>query len=91
MRKLNEMFHIEGEQLIKTSNGQPVPEDEPLFILRGRDAQAFATIVHYRDLCESQGTPKQRVTDLDAVIEKFLRFRNANRERMKTPGVTLGK
>lgn len=36
MRKIDEKHHIEGEQIIKATNGQPIPEDEPTFLFRGR-------------------------------------------------------
>ena len=88
MRKLNDMFHIEGEQLVKTSNGQSVPEDEPIFILRGRDALAEATIGYYINLCWKMGVPEDRRQQLLAVGEKFHDY--AKRKTTKTPGSTHG-
>ena len=41
MRKLDSKFHIEGDQIVKTSNGDPIPEDEPLFLIRARDYLAL--------------------------------------------------
>ena len=67
MRKLNGMFHIDGDELIKTSNGQPVPEDEPLFILRGRDLLAVTAIIAYREAC-AHISPPDRIEQLDPVI-----------------------
>jgi hypothetical protein len=87
MRKLNDMFHIEGERLVKTSNGQFVPEDEPLFILRGRDALAADAISHYIRNCTVAGTPPDRIQQLRAVLAKF---DNYARNERKIPGVTHG-
>src|SRR5208282_4116411 len=74
LKKLNEMFHIEGERLIKTSNGQPVPEGEPIFILRGRDQVSVLALISYREECERVGTPQDRLQALDEVIKRFADF-----------------
>lgn len=89
MRKLNDMYHLEGERLIKTSNGQFVPEDEPLFILRGRDMIASIAIIEYRDECEACGVPQDRIIQLEQVIQKFQEY--ARTHPIKLPGVTHGK
>lgn len=91
MRKLNDMFHLEGERLVKTSNGQFVPEDEPLFIIRGRDAMAVALLSAYREFCRDHGTPQQRIDDLASVINLFEDYQKNYPDKMKIPGITLGK
>jgi hypothetical protein len=90
MRKINDMFHIDGERLVKNSNGHPVPEDEPIFILRGRDALAHDTILAYIHLCESADppVPSDRIQQLNKVANEFFRF---PAQRLKTPGSTHGK
>jgi len=91
MRKVNDMFHIENEQLVKTSNNQPIPDDEPVFIIRGRDKLALGIIGYYLGLSESLGSPKQRIEELNNVLVKFQNYANINTEKMKVPGITLGK
>jgi hypothetical protein len=86
MRKLNDMFHLEGERLVKTSNGQFVPDDEPLFILRGRDAVAADAIEYYISLCHIAGTPEDRLSALDAVVAQFKAYASK-----KVPGSTHGR
>ena len=86
MRKLNEMFHLEGERLVKTSNGQFVPDDEPIFILRGRDAIAVEALEYYTSLCHVAGVPEDRLTALDNVVDRFRAYTNT-----KVPGSTHGK
>lgn len=85
------MFHIEGEQLIKTSNNQPIPDDEPVFIIRGRDKLALAIIGYYMGLSETLGSPEQRLSELNKVLVKFQSYADAHSEKMKVPGITLGK
>jgi len=92
MRKLNAMFHIDDEgHLIKTSNNSIVPEDEPLFVLRGRDALAIETLHHYVALMAGSGGDPQRMLELGYVVHDFRKFSENHPERMKQPGVTRGK
>ncbi len=91
-RKVNGMNHV-GEEgyLVKTSNGERVPPEEPLFILRGRDALAVETIHHYVGLLAGNGGDPQRMFELGGVVHDFLMFRKDHPERMKLPGSTKGK
>lgn len=90
MKKINDMFHIDGEQLIKTSNGQPIPDDEPIFILRGRDNLASATLAIYYTLCDASGdVPVDRLQQLDEVLTRFRNYRDTH--ATKIPGSTHGK
>lgn len=34
MRRLDSKFHVEGDQIVKTSNGGILPENEPLFLAK---------------------------------------------------------
>lgn len=89
------MFHVDDEgYLVKTSNNERVPEDEPVFILRGRDVLAVASIHHYAGLLighNGAGDVGQRMFELGAVVHDFMRFKIQHPERMKVPGVTRGK
>jgi hypothetical protein len=89
MRKLNDMFHIDGERLVKTSNGQPVPDDEPVFVLRARDQAAVPTLLAYIDECRKLGTPADRIEALVDVEREFFRF--SIRGTTKVPGTTHGR
>lgn len=41
-RQINHMFHVdENYRLVKTSNDQAVPDNEPVIIIRGRDRLAL--------------------------------------------------
>ena len=31
MRRIDSKYSIEGEQILKTATGEPIPEDEPTF------------------------------------------------------------
>lgn len=90
MRRVNDMFHIDGERLVKTSNGQPVPDDEPIFVVRGRDVLAYDTVLAYIHLCESAEppVPQDRMEALHKVAGDFFGFPS---NRQKLPGSTHGK
>jgi hypothetical protein len=83
-------FKIEGSQIIKISNGEPIPEDEPIFILRARDRLALALLEHYRSLSEMDGCNEYHMKALDRSIFRFERFREDHPERMKQPSLTRG-
>lgn len=86
---LNEMFHIANGRLVKTSNDEPVPDDEPVFILRGRDACACAALTSYINECQESGTPADRLESLGYVLERFRSY--AVQRGTKIPGVTHGR
>lgn len=92
MRVVNDMWHIdEHYRLVKTSNDQPLSDDEPVFIFRGRDRLAVRALELYRKLCLHAGCNDYMISRLDAPIEAFRRFATEHAERMKLPGVTRGK
>jgi hypothetical protein len=91
MMKINDMFHTdEIGRLVKSPNDQPIPPDEPVFILRARDALAYETILTYVHLCESADppVPQDRIAQLRIVAEQFFKFPG---NRLKTPGSTHGR
>jgi hypothetical protein len=91
MRTLNEMFSIDDEgYLVKTSNGERVPEDEPLFILRGRDFLAVQAIYHYLEEMIESGCDSERIAAVRKVAKQFVDFEVAHPERVKLPGSTHG-
>ena len=91
MKIIDGKYHIEGEQIVKTGNGEPVPEDEPLILFRARDTHALATLDYYRDACVAASCTQHQLDAIDAVRVKFLAFRSRNPTRMKEPGSTLGE
>ena len=104
-KKLNERFHIEVElgwvsgqiaseeptiRIVKTSNGQPIPEDEPLFLTRGRDHLALPLLAHFQKLCAEDGCTDYQIQGNAEAIAEFAKFRDEHPERMKQPGITRG-
>lgn len=89
---VNQMFHVdEHYRLVKTSNDQPVPDDEPLVIIRGRDRLAIQALEYYRSLAVADGCNDYMLARIDTDMKLFYAFRDEHPERMKQPGVTRGK
>lgn len=91
MRQIDPKFHIEGDQIIKTSNGDPIPEDEPLILFRARDRNALPMLEFYRQLCEEDGCNDFQMEGVHNRIDAFHRFRAEQALKMKQPGITRGK
>lgn len=100
MKAIDPKFHIEidltrpGDEdqvsIVKTSNGEPIPDDEPLILFRARDRNALATLEFYRDLCRADGCNDFHDAGIQNRIEAFRQFRIDQPERIKQPGITRG-
>jgi hypothetical protein len=97
MKVIDPKFHIEtneaGEQsiaIVKTSNGEPIPDDEPLILFRARDRLALETVWYYRRLCEADGCTEFQLAGMNDRIAAFEQFAKEHPERMKQPGITRG-
>ncbi len=85
MRRIDPKFHIENDQIIKTSNGEVVPEDEPLMLIRARDHLSVALLLHYRVLSLDEGCTTNHLVGVEDCIREFLNFAHEHPERMKQP------
>ncbi len=75
---------IDGK-IVNRATGQPIPDDEPIFILRGKDLKAAKALRAYHMTCENVEHRKvvaQR-------IEDFERFAQEHPDRMKLPDTRL--
>jgi hypothetical protein len=74
-------YTVNGSSIVNRASGEPIPEDEPVFIFRGRDVHARVALAAY--LLElPQG---EHAAAVDARYQDFARFAVENRERMKEP------
>ncbi|MBX3610362.1 MAG: hypothetical protein KF871_10755 [Hydrogenophaga sp.] len=63
------------------ATGKPIPDDEPVFVLRAQDVHAVNALLGYSVLLdnpEHRAAVEQRIKDFEA-------FRDANPDRMKFP------
>jgi hypothetical protein len=95
MRKIDGKFHIEefrgSIQIVKTSNGDPVPLEEPLFLIRARDYLALPLLHAYRKMCIEDGCTDFQIEGNDKAILEFEKFAREHHDRMKQPGITRGE
>jgi hypothetical protein len=92
MRKIDNKFHIEPStgRIIKTSNGEAVPDDEPLFLLRARDWLALPLLKRYREFSVVDHCNEFQMAGIAAAIGEFERFAREHTDRMNQPGITTG-
>lgn len=73
-------------QVVNTVSGEPIPDDEPLFLLRAWDIHAVETLRAYAD-ANRESSPSHQEAIRQAIL-RFLQFTQDHRDRMKEPGVT---
>lgn len=81
---------VHGVGIFK-NNGDQVPDDEPLILFRARDRIALPMLAAYRRLCLDDNVTQFQIDALDLVIADFQKFATDYPDRMKQPGITLGK
>jgi len=74
-------YKIEDNRLVRRADGVPVPDDEPLFILRAQDQNALAVIMAYHAIC----TNLDHKAEIINSMKDFKQFRDEHPERMKEP------
>lgn len=89
--KIGSRFEVKGDRIVKVSNGEAIPEDEPLFLMRARDVAALPALRDYWVRCAEAGADEWQLTELNKELELFERFRDLCRARMKVPGITHGR
>lgn len=89
--ELGEKFVVNNGKLSKRQNLQPIPDDEPVFILRARDRLALKVLRYFDMLCREDGATEWQLEANKKTLGYFDDFRRANPELMKQPGITRGK
>ena len=62
-----------------------IPEDEPIFILRGQDRAYVPTLKMYQRHANAVVAGDEFLKEIDKCIEEGVEFAATNRDRMKTP------
>lgn len=74
--------------IIKRANDEPIPEDEPIFVLRARDYISIPTLQDYRRRCEADRCDPGHLSGIDGVIEDFSDWQIRHPAKQKQPGIT---
>jgi hypothetical protein len=80
-------FGILGDRIVNLVSREPIPEDEPLFLLRARDHHALAVLSAYQQIAAADCN-ELHLAGIQQVMDKFTRFAAEHPERMKQPGIT---
>ena len=86
-RKIDGKFSTDGAKIFNTVSGEEILDDEPLFLLRARDNNAYDTLMHYLALC-GDTCNDLHLEGIKQTIREFIAFNNDHPERMKQPGIT---
>ena len=82
MKTQDPKYDIEDGRLVNAATRVPIPEDEPIFILRAQDRRAAATLWEYWHDCVN-------LVHRNAVYKRLTAFRDfaerSHPERMKEP------
>ncbi len=82
---------LHGLMLIKTETKEPIPEEEPVILFRGRDKLAVSVLQEYKKMCIAEGCTPNHMESLDIMLEKFINFKKWYPDRIKQPGSSLRK
>jgi hypothetical protein len=69
---------------VRRSDGTPIPDDEPCFVIRGKDVFAVAVMNFYYSLAHGTADP-QLMHDLDQHLFALREWRRRHREQIKIP------
>ena len=90
MRKIDQKYHVEGDAIVKSTNGTVIPLNEPLILFRAKDRLALPMLQAYLALCINDGCNDYQIEGIKAIIEQFSDFQSTFPEVMKQPGLTRG-
>jgi hypothetical protein len=76
-------------RLAEQSDPDPVPEDEPVFILRARDLTAIGTLEAYLERVHDAGADTPHLEYVRQVIQEFRLFAERHAGRMKIPDTVV--
>lgn len=77
-------YDIQHGRLINSATGNPIPMDEPVFIIRAKDIRAVPALHDYLNRCENA----DHVRAVEQRIEEFEQFAATHQQQMKEPDTT---
>jgi hypothetical protein len=83
MRQIDGKYKTSGD--LTKLDGTPLPEDEPLILFRAQDKLLAQLLEHYKQLCQSAGSPENQVTLLQQLIDEVKAWQETHPERLKVP------
>lgn len=91
-RDIDSKFAVSTDgKIYKKSNNEIIPDDEPLFLIRGRDMLGVIFLKIYEIISGVAGCNDYHFFKFRESESEFVRFRKEHPERMKMPSITEGK
>lgn len=83
MRTVGKKFQIPGPVL--DASGQPLPDDEPIMLFRGKDALLPEVMEHYIQLRRQRGQSSAALAELQAYADELTAWQASHPDRLKYP------
>jgi len=74
-----------GKITVEKEPHTPLPDDEPVFLIRAQDLASVSTIQFYREQAQKAGAPEEFLDSLGEVQNDFMKWQRENVNRVKTP------
>jgi hypothetical protein len=84
MRKIGKKYYTDGTTIYKF-DGTPIPDDEPLFLFRGRDRLVPHLLGVYLEIRRGIESPKQNIELIQADIDTITQWQHDNPDKVRTP------
>lgn len=62
-------YGIQDSRLVNMTTGEPIPNDEPVFIFRAKDKKILHALTAYLNQCENEGhvvSVEQRIVEIES-------------------------
>lgn len=70
---------------VTTSQGE-IPEDEPVFLFRARDALLPKVLNYYEHICREHGAPGSHIAAINDRAKEITSWQLDHQDRVHTPG-----
>lgn len=75
-----------AKYVVTRTDGTPVPEDEPYFVIRGKDVLAVNMLRHYIDCLNILGLMNAQIfREAVGHLNRLSDWQDANRDKVKIP------
>ena len=84
-------YEAKNNKIINRATGEPIPDDEPIFILRGKDDFAIDALLAYLQRIRLGGCDDEHILAVVNRLKDFYRFVLDKSSRFEIQDTELGK
>jgi hypothetical protein len=78
-------YRVNGGGSIVKENGDPLPQDEPRMLFRGKDKLLPQLLEHYKQLCQEAGSPSEQIEGIQERLNIIKDWQSKNPDKVKVP------